>query len=209
MKQGLIIGITGSIGSGKSVVSRILRCNGFMVYDCDSRARWLMENDEKVRHSLKLKFGEQIYNEKGLLDRKLMAALIFGDKDTRNYVNSVVHEAVRNDIMKIRREIDGDLFIESAILATGGISPFCDKIWIVTAPENLRVKRIEARDNLNRKEILDRMEVQKKELNSLKKESSIVLENDDTHQLLSKVLYLINCYNNPEILKFNYIKDHA
>ncbi len=92
-----LIGITGGIGSGKSVVSRILRLNGEMVYDCDTEARRIMETDEAVIGQLRALLGEEAYTSDGHLNKPHVAR-IFTDATLRNAVNAIVHAAVRHDL---------------------------------------------------------------------------------------------------------------
>ena len=193
--QDMTIGITGGIGAGKSVVSRVLRCNGLPVYDCDAEAKRLMVQDESIKESLKNEFGDSIFQENGEIERKKLAAIIFTDSDKRNFVNKIVHEAVRNDIRRRREDIKGYFFIETAIIVTGGIESLCDSIWIVESPVDDRKKRVANRDNMSEKEIELRMQSQDKELQSISETRNIViLENDDCHPLLATVLKLSDKY---------------
>ena len=192
----LTIGITGGIGSGKSVVSRVLRCNGFKVYDCDSEAKKLMERDQEVRETLIGRFGNDIYLANGHLNRTLLASYIFTDAANREFVNKVVHSAVRNDIIRLRAQIDGWLFIEAAILASGGISQFCSQVWIVTAPETERIRRVRLRDNLSLEEISKRLRIQERELELLENENTLFLENNGKNPLLPEILTLTNRIKN-------------
>lgn len=192
----MVIGITGGIGSGKSVVSRALRCNGFRVYDCDSKAKFLMANDPMVKRNLKERLGKEIYTPSGDLNKKLLGALLFGNAEIRNFVNSVVHRAVREDILKdINKEL-GDLFIESAIPVTGGLTEICEQIWLVEADEEERKRRVIKRDGLKEEEVTKRIEVQRKEFEDLKDKNVVVLPNDNRHPLLNKILFLTNKLNN-------------
>lgn len=182
------IGITGGIGSGKSVVARLLRCNGYQVYDCDSRARYLMVKDIELKEALILLLGKEIFNSEGNLNKPLLSHLLFSDNDTRLRINALVHEAVRKDIMDKRKKTRDFFFVESAILATGGIVPFCDRIWLVTAPEEVRIQRIKQRDSMTIKEIERRFEVQQQELDLLPIKKTVVFVNDDYHPLLTKII---------------------
>lgn len=157
------IGITGGIGAGKSVVSRVLRLRGYGVYDCDWRAKILMDNDKELLREMQLRFGEDVTDESGKIDRKSVARHIFGDEEKRRWLNSVVHKAVREDFLKWRAEDGRNRFIESAILAAGELLQFCDEVWVVTASKEERVKRIIARSGLTAAEALSRMESQREE----------------------------------------------
>ena len=196
MGENITIGITGGIGSGKSVIARILRCNGFIVYDCDSEARELMNSSLSLKNALKEKFGEDIYLPEGTLDRKKLASIIFYDAEEREYVNGIVHEAVRQDILKLRKEKPGYFFIEAAILGSGGLAPFCDSIWVVEAPLEERYERVKSRDTLSYEEIEKRIESQKKELTLLRNDNLIYIMNDGKHPVLPEVLKLTDKFIN-------------
>ena len=192
----LTIGITGGIGSGKSVVSRVLRCNGLRVFDCDYEAKKIMSEDSSVKKALVGKLGKSIYDEDGKLNRGKLAELLFCDVKIREYVNQVVHAAVRNDIKKWRKEIKGWFFIESAILATGGLIPFCDRIWLITAPLEERIKRVMKRDSASLESIEKRIDSQKNEFSQLENKNTLVLENDNITPLLPEVLKQTNKFIN-------------
>ena len=192
------IGITGGIGSGKSVVARILRCNGFYVYDCDSHAKSLMMEDTALKISLETLLVNDIFFPDGQLDRKRIASIIFNNEEMRKEVNGLVHAAVRNDILQFREILEGYFFIEAAILATGGISKFCDEIWMVEAPLEQRYARVSKRDCLKREEIEKRIKSQERELSLLEGNDLIIVENDDEHPLLAKILQMTDKITNKQ-----------
>lgn len=192
----ITIGITGGIGSGKSIVSRVLRCNGVYVYDCDFEAKEIMKKNSDVKLMLAHKLGEEIYQKNGDLDRPKLASLIFNNQTIRNFVNKVVHEAVKRDIKEKRKYINGRFFIESAILASSEIACFCKEIWVVRAPLEKRIERVILRDNLDINSILKRVKSQESELSLLDKEKTIEIINDNIHPVLIEVLNKINKLQN-------------
>lgn len=195
MNECLTIGLTGGIGSGKSIISRILRCNGFIVYDCDTKARYLMENDPTVKINLIKELGSEIYNQRGKLNKQLLSEKIFSQNSTyRYYVNSVVHAAVKKDILKEKKILTDSFFIESAILVTGQLENICDFVWLIDAPEKVRIKRVIKRDDLTKEQIEKRIKIQKNELNQLNNEKIIKINNDGMEPVLPEVLKLINKY---------------
>lgn len=195
------IGITGGIGSGKSIVARILRCNGFSVYDCDSEAKYLMINDKNIKSSLQEKFGSKIYLSDGQLNKTLLSKYLFTDPEVRNFVNSIVHSAVRKDIKEKREKNEGIFFIESAILISGGISNICNEVWIVEAPMESKIRRIANRDNISYEEILQRIKSQEEELELTKNTDFIRIINDNKHPILPLILSLVDKINNKQIYK--------
>lgn len=185
-----IIGITGGIGSGKSIVARVLRCNGFSVYDCDSEAKRIMTKNPEVKEALIKELGAEIYLNTGEINRPLLSSHLFTDVQVRAKVNAIVHEAVKRDIKnKIEREC-GHLFIESAILFSSGIDKMCDKVWIVESPLEERIKRIEERDNLNNEDIKKRIKSQEREMEHLGNTDVIIIKNDGRHPVLPQIISL-------------------
>lgn len=193
--QPKIIGITGGIGSGKSVVSRILRLKGFRVYDCDTEARRLMEYDRSVKEGIVSILGDEAYAEPaGVLNRSYVASKIFNDVTLRDEVNAIVHKAVADDFLSYVRLEGGSVFCETAILATSHMDKICDAIWVVIAPENERIERVKRRNGLSEEEIRLRIATQKEEFELLPKEKIVEIRNGDSDMLLPQIDKLIgNC----------------
>ena len=191
----MLIGIAGGIGSGKSVVSRILRLKGFRVYDCDTRAKQLMTESESLRKEIVRIAGEESYSADGSLNRKFLSECLFSNKEVRRDINMVVHRAVRDDVESFAAatEEDAPVFVESAIMAESGLTESCDAIWLVTAPETVRIDRVMKRNGLSHQEILNRIEAQKKETEKLMEcgKRIVMIENDDNSSLLSQLAKLI------------------
>lgn len=195
-----VVGITGGIGSGKSIVSRILRCNGFPVFDCDYEASYLMANNPEIKREIIEILGQESYLEERI-NKKFIASKIFSDIILRQKVNSIVHCAVRNEINKrISCLKEPVFFIESAILSTGGLAILCDRIWIVEAAEELRIRRVINRDNLSVSEIERRIKAQESELSQLPPSKITVINNNGMDSLLEETLIFTDKFNNIESL---------
>ncbi|MDE6578443.1 MAG: dephospho-CoA kinase, partial [Muribaculaceae bacterium] len=184
------IGITGGIGAGKSVVSRLLRLKGYRVYDCDSEAKRIMETDPDLRKALIKLLGENAYSG-ACLNRKHIADIIFTDSHIREKINGLVHAAVRKDFLRYARNAETPVFVETAILSTGGFLPLVDEIWLVEAPENVRIERVRKRNGLPEKEILERMQTQQKEFDNLPMEKTEVIVNDGESSIWNRVNNLL------------------
>lgn len=197
-----VIGITGGIGAGKSVVARILRLKGFRVYDCDMEAKRLMEQSDKLRRCLTEILGEEAYND-GLLDRGFVASRIFAIDELRRQVNSVVHKAVAEDFKKAVSCGGTIVFVESAILSTSGMDCDCNEIWVVDAPEEIRIERVIARNGLQREAILERMETQREEFSGLPKDKTSVIVNDGVTPLLPAIGRLLGEEDRGAIYQIN------
>ena len=196
MNEEFTIGITGGIGVGKSVVSRLLRCNGFDVYDCDSEAKHLMVSDPRIKESLISQIGEDVYYSDGSINRGKLAEILFKDHNIRNFVNKIVHQAVRDDIERRRNLIEGLFFIESAIIATAKIDKMCSQVWIIQAPLEERINRVINRDNTDIDSIRKRMDAQEIEFTLLKGDDTLMIENGDNTPLMLIILKLTNSINN-------------
>lgn len=188
----LLIGITGGIGAGKSVVSRILRLKGYPVYDCDSRARALMEESEYILNSLCGRFGNECLLEGGSLNRGYIASRVFADEEERLWLNALVHREVHADLKSWLEAAESDTcFVESAILVTSHLDAMCDRIWLVDAPEELRLGRGLERGGIERENLMKRMEAQSREFETLPEDKTDVIMNDGIHSLLARIDVLL------------------
>ena len=158
----MMIGICGGIGSGKSVVSRILRLRGEPVYDCDIEAKRIMDTSEEVLAALNGRYGDVVCPPGGPIFRQELARRVFGSDTERLWLNKLVHRLVREDVglWRDRYEV---CFVESAILASSGLAAMCDEVWLVTAPEEIRIARTLARDSLTEEAVRARIRSQLEE----------------------------------------------
>lgn len=184
------VGITGGIGSGKSIVARILQLMGYPVYASDQRAKEIMHENPLIINGLKKLFGEEAYLH-SQLNRPFIAAQIFRDDALRTQMNQLVHPAVREDFQNWVKQQDSPLvFQESALLfETGGYKLF-DAVVLVTAPENIRMERIKERDQLNDEQVRARFKAQMPEEEKVKL-TDYTISNDGNQLLVPQVLDLI------------------
>ena len=175
----MIIGITGGIGSGKSVIAKQLREMGYAVYDTDSEAKRLIVEDAHVREQMEQLFGEEVYRD-GVYQTAVVAQRVFADKSLLFRLNAIVHPAIRTDIEDWLLENGGRdsevNFIECAILYQAGFDTLCDKVVAVTAPEDIRLERVIARDHSTMDKVRARMRAQNAEQDLLR--ANIVVNND-------------------------------
>lgn len=188
MAQTKIIAITGGIGAGKSIVSAILRVVGYDVYDCDQRAKMLMNTSITIKNSLTHKFGHDIYTSEGNLNRTRLSDIIFNDQNALHYVNSIVHPAVRDDISHWAHEHQhGPLFLETAILKEGGLDTIVQEIWNVVAPVEVRISRVMKRNAISREKVLERINNQQ-QLSPIPGKKVVDLINDGTTPILPQII---------------------
>lgn len=185
------IGITGGIGSGKSVVSRLLHTLGIPVYLTDDRAKLLMARDRELQQALCRLSGMDLFPG-GQQDRALMARWLFDNPAHIEAVNALVHPAVRADFRRWVCAHKGYSYvaIESAILVEAGFRTEVDSVWLVSAPLETRIHRAMQRDSSTREAVLSRIRCQTNE-DTLRAQSDAVLLNDDLHPLMPQVFSLI------------------
>jgi dephospho-CoA kinase len=153
----LKVGITGGIGSGKSIVCRVLETMGYPVYNSDLRARSLMENDPEIRASLIAAFGEEAFAG-NTLNRAYLAQKVFDDPAQRETINGIVHPAVRKDFQRwASRQPQPFVFQESALLFETNARRLMDVVVLVTAPAEQRIRRVQLRDGSDEKAVRARM----------------------------------------------------
>ena len=191
MHHPVLIAITGGIGSGKSVVSTILKVAGYGVYDCDQRAKMLMNSDPHIKEALTGSFSSEIYRN-GTLNRPMLSDIIFNDKESLHLVNSIVHPVVRDDILKwASQQSIVPAFIETAILKEGGLDTMVHEVWNVTAPIETRIERVIKRNNISRDKVIERINNQR-ELGDCNGKRVVSIVNDNTTPLLPQVVEAIS-----------------
>ena len=195
--------VTGGIGSGKSVVCRICALKGVPVYDCDSRAKDLMQTDPELRAFLIGLVGPEVFDCDGLLNRRLLSDAIFGNERLRIEVEREVHAAVRRDInawLDLLEQGCADglppkaAVIETAIPRKAFIDKMVDTIWVVCAPRQTRVERVMARSALSREQVYSRMATQDTEFLRLPTDKTIYISNTGSDPLLPQVHSLLKPY---------------
>jgi len=182
-----IIGLTGGIGSGKSVVADLLIVMGIPVYDSDSRSKQLCDTDEVLKTGLKSLFSEKLYNN-GVLNRSLLAEKIFNDDKALKAVDAIVHPAVGRDFISWigKHNFSSIVVQETAILFEAGLSDRYDFIVSVTAPESLRIIRACKRSGLLPEDVRNRMKNQIGEEERTRL-SDFVIVNDDRKGLIPQI----------------------
>lgn len=184
------IALTGGIGCGKSVVSKIFASLGVPVYDSDSRAKQLMESNDFIRESLIRLLGNQVYCGTKL-QRKVMADAIFSDSSMCEKVNNIVHPQVWLDY-KLWSDKKNVVFtiMETALLYESNLYKNFDRVITVFASDEIRVKRVLQRDLCDVEEVFRRIKNQTSNEIAIQK-ADFIIENNDTF-VISQVM---NVYN--------------
>ena len=188
-KPPLKIGITGGIGSGKTTVCRIFEELGIPIYFADDRAKWLMVNDLQLVLSIKQIFGEAAYHPDGSLDRGLIASIVFSQKEKLEALNAAVHPAVFRDWESWQNGQTAVAYTlrEAALLVETGTHRFLDKLIVVTAPLEMRIARVMARDGLDKPAVETRIARQLPEAEKVKL-ADFIIKNDGSESLAQQVL---------------------
>lgn len=193
MMKAIKIGITGGIGSGKSVVARMLRVMDIPVYDTDAEAKRLMQTDANIRIGLSNLVGEELYAGHAL-NRELLASYMFGHAERVAQVNAVVHPRVRSDFRRwaTERALSVPVVgIESAILLEAGFRNEVDVVVMVYAPEEVRIVRAMSRDAAVRESVVKRIRSQMDD-EEKRRLSDYVIVNDGEKALIPQVLTMIS-----------------
>lgn len=181
-------GVTGGIGSGKSVVCKVFETLGIPVYTADQRAKILMNEDPYIHQQLINYFGPEIYVS-GVVNRPLLSKFIFNNKKDIAFVNNLVHPIVRTDFEKWCEQYNSHPYIiqEAALHFENESYKMMDVMITVTAPEAIRIERIQKRDSATTEQVLSRIRNQLPEADKIKKSDYIII-NDNEHSLLEQIL---------------------
>lgn len=189
----MLIAITGGIGSGKSVVSQILRTLGYPVYDCDREARIIMDRDCDIHRRLCHDIHPLAVVE-GVIDRPLISSVVFNDSDALARLNAIVHSAVTDNLLAWSRTLaeagHAIQFVETAIPVQSGLYKLVDALWQVTAPVGLRIARVQRRNGLTAAQVQARIDAQKAE--SLDTIPHVDIPNDTDTPLLPRIHSLLD-----------------
>jgi len=184
---GIKVGLTGNIGSGKSIVAGIFNTLGAPVYNADKEAKKFLIN-KVVQTELRKSFGSGIF-EKEVIDKKKLAKIVFKNPEALTFLNSLIHPLVRDDL-KIWIEKHSDfpyIIYEAAIIFESGFYKTFNKIITVTSPLELSINRVIKRDGIKREDVLARMKNQWKQDRKIKL-SDFIINNDESDLVLPQVL---------------------
>ena len=185
------IGITGGIGSGKSVVSKILSLLNIPIYLSDDEAKRLTATDEAIRRELTDLLGDELY-QGGMLNKQKLATFLFASADNAEKINAIIHPQVKQDFRRwCMRHLDSQFVaMESAILFESGFDSEVDVVVMVYAPQEVRIQRAMMRDAASRTQIEQRIKRQMDDEAKCSK-AHYVLINDDKTALIPQVLQLL------------------
>ncbi|MGN7887164.1 dephospho-CoA kinase [Dyadobacter sp. 22481] len=191
MELPLLIGVTGGIGSGKSMVCKLFECLDIPVYYADSRAKWLTNNDPEIREKVVALLGNEAYDREGLYNTRFVASSVFKNEPLLKALNAIIHPVVLRDTKEWAGQRTGAPYVvkEAAIMTKAGQANAVDYVVVVEAPVELRVQRILQRDNRTEQEIRAIIERQVSD-ESRREIADYIVNNDDASELIPQVLHL-------------------
>ena len=188
----LNIGITGGIGVGKTTVCRIFETLDIPVYFADDRAKRLMTGNRKVKSAIIKLFGKEAYFRNGRLNRKFIGSQIFGNQELLTAMNQIVHPAVFADAAQWVQSQNAPYALqEAALLVESGRYKSLDKLIVVSAPEEVKIKRVQKRDRKSQKDIKAIIRKQLPDKVKLEKADFVII-NDGQQALIPQVLKIHN-----------------
>ena len=188
----LKIGITGGIGVGKTVVTRVFALLGIPVYDSDARAKWVMRHDEVLRQELIAAYGAEAFTTAGELNRSYLASIVFNNPERLEQLNGLVHPYVRQDFTKWAASHADKPYVlkEAALMYESEAWKQMDQIITVFAPMDVRIKRLLRRDShRTEEEIRNIISKQLTEEERMSRADHIIY-NDDQQLIIPQVLRL-------------------
>ncbi|NPV28422.1 MAG: dephospho-CoA kinase [Firmicutes bacterium] len=160
-----VIGLTGGIASGKSLVSRLLRELGALVIDADQIAREVVEPGKPAYHSILREFGNQVLNPDGSLNRQALGRLVFSDPRKLERLNQITHPLIIAEIQKLLKSYrllfpEKAVVLDAPLLYEAGLESIVDEVWVVYVDYPTQLQRLMERDGLTREEARRRIEAQ-------------------------------------------------
>ena len=184
----LTVGITGGIGSGKSIICEIFRLLNVPVFEADLEAKKLIHSNSVIKAGLIDLFGEAIYTSDGSVDRKELAKLIFNDENQLDKVNELVHPIVRGEFKNwLEKQSAPYIIHEAAILFESGFYQMMDYTILVSAPEDVRIERVSKRDKITPEQVKERIQKQWTD-EQKRKLATLEIKNDNKELIIPQLI---------------------
>lgn len=188
-----IIGITGGIGSGKTAVAKFIEAQGYPVYYSDVRAKEIVNDNAELKEKITNLLGENAYDEDGVYNRKWVAEQVFTNEELLLELNKIIHPAVKLDFENwISAQKTDFVFKETALLFELGLDENCHKIILVTAEDNIRIKRVMDRDGKTYREVENIIQKQMPEKEKIERTEYIIYNNEGLEELRASTNKILN-----------------
>jgi dephospho-CoA kinase len=183
------LGITGTIGSGKSIVCEVLRNLNIPVYNADFHAKISMNSNENIIEKLISKFGNEIYTNKKI-NKNYVSNLIFQSEKNRKEINSIVHPIVIENFISWSENQNSDtIALESALLFEANLKKIIDYSILVKTSTDLQIKRICKRDNKTQEEALKIIKIQEKQFQNNK--INFIIQNNEIDSIIEQTIFIL------------------
>ncbi|MGN7479081.1 dephospho-CoA kinase [Solibacillus silvestris] len=160
----MIIGLTGSIASGKSTVAKMIQSYSLPIVDADLVARQVVEPGSPTLEKIAEAFGQEVLSEDGTMDRAKVGSIIFRDESMRQQLNAIIHPAIREEMIRQRDEFisygEKNVFMDIPLLFESKLEHFVEKIIVVSVSEEVQLQRLMARNSLTEEEAKTRIATQ-------------------------------------------------
>lgn len=185
----MIIGITGGIASGKTIVSDYVKKLGYPVVDADLLSREIMAPGSPVLEQVRHIFGETMIAGDGALNRKALAEKIFHDEQARQTLDGLTYPAIRALAEERFSQLEGEstVFFVVPLLFESGMDDLCDEIWLVHAEESLRRSRLSARDGIDETYAQSKIDSQMRDEERLNKGTRVLFNDGDLNHLYEQI----------------------
>jgi dephospho-CoA kinase len=187
-----VIGITGGIGSGKSIICKIFEVLGVPIYYADERAKWLTNNDLQLRKEIKELLGREAYDSNGMYNKKWVAAQVFDNPELLKILNSLIHPRVFDDTKRWLKEHQDKPYLlrEAALTNAAGVGNDLAKLIVVMSPMELRLQRIKKRDPQRSDDEIKAIIARQKNEEEFRQIADYQIINDEKQLLIPQVLAL-------------------
>ena len=191
-----IVGLTGNTGSGKSTVSRMLELRGGYIIDADAISHDVIVRGADAYNEVLEYFGDKILDEDLEIDRKKLGQIVFSNKRKLNELSKMIHKHVINisqeKIRAMQKEnMSSFIVIDAPLLIEAKMHLFCDEVWVVYADEDTRIRRIMRRENMNREDVVARVQSQTQYEELKKYATRVIYNNDEMEQLHIQIKYAL------------------
>ncbi len=186
-----VVGITGGIGSGKSVVCSVFRTLGVPVFDADQEAKKVYDNNPDLLEKIKKEFPESVFDKNGKIDKKKMSEIVFSEPEKLKQLNAWVHPLVKKNFLQwcVSNAEASYVVKEAAILFESGSHKDCDRVIAVVSPLELRIQRVRERDRKTKNEIEKIIENQWSDEERTSR-ADFTIKNDENEMLIPQVLLI-------------------
>ncbi len=188
-----VVGITGTIASGKSLVGKLLEEAKIPVLDTDHIAHAVQANDPEVRAALRKRFGDGIFTDAGAVDRKKLGRIVFDDKAALKDLNAIIHPAIMRDCRRQIAELSSHPMVAVLVplLFEAGLENQYDEIWTVTATDEVVIARLKARDGISDEDAMKRIRSQYSQQEKVKRSHHVIDNSGTVDDTRKQVLALL------------------